>query len=63
MTTNFFSTLSFVATFGSGSGMCKNQDPGSGKTSRIGNTGSEAKFLVIFCTCILPEAAPLYAYT
>jgi hypothetical protein len=35
MTTNFFSLLSFVAVFGSGfrdpgSGMGKNQDPGSG---------------------------------
>jgi hypothetical protein len=35
MTTNFFSPLSFVAIFGSGirnpgSGMGKNQDPGSG---------------------------------
>jgi len=35
MTTNFFSPLSFVAVFGSGirnpgSGMGKNQDPGSG---------------------------------
>jgi hypothetical protein len=37
MTTNFFSSLSFVAVFGSGirdrdpgSGMGKNQDPGSG---------------------------------
>jgi hypothetical protein len=35
MTSNFFSPLSFVAVFGSGiwdpgSGMSKNQDPGSG---------------------------------
>jgi hypothetical protein len=42
MITNFFFTLSFVAVFGSrildpGSGMGKNQDPGS--TSRIRNTG------------------------
>ncbi len=29
MTTNFFSPLSFVAVFGSGIGMGKNQDPGS----------------------------------
>ena len=30
MTTNFFSTLSFVAVLDPGSGMAKNQDPGSG---------------------------------
>jgi hypothetical protein len=30
LTTNFFSPFSFVAVFGSGSGMGKNQDPGSG---------------------------------
>jgi hypothetical protein len=42
LTTNFFSPLSFVAVFGSGirdpgSGMGKNQDPGSGINIR--NTG------------------------
>ncbi len=30
MTTNFFSPLSFVAVLDPGSGMVKNQDPGSG---------------------------------
>jgi len=30
MTTNFFSPLSFVAVLDPGSGMAKNQDPGSG---------------------------------
>ena len=30
MTTNFFSPLSFVAFLDPGSGMAKNQDPGSG---------------------------------
>ena len=43
MTTNFFSPLSFVAVFGSGirdpgSGMGKNQDPGSGIRDK--HTGS-----------------------
>jgi hypothetical protein len=43
MTTNFLSPLSLVAVFGSGirgpgSGMGKNQDPGSEITSRIRNT-------------------------
>jgi hypothetical protein len=39
MTTNFFSPLSFVAVLDPGSGMAKNQDPGSGITSRIRNSG------------------------
>ena len=39
MTTNFFSPLSFVAILDPGSGMAKNQDPGSGIKTRIRNTG------------------------
>jgi hypothetical protein len=39
MTTNFFSPLSFVDILDPGSGMAKNQDPGSGINSQIRNTG------------------------
>ena len=35
MTTNFFSPLSFVAVLDPGSGMAKNQDPGSGINTGI----------------------------
>ena len=40
MTTNFFSSLSFVAVLDPGSGMAKNQNPGSGiKIPGIRNSG------------------------
>jgi hypothetical protein len=39
MTTNFFSPLSFVAVLDPGSGMAKNQDPGSGIKIWIRDTG------------------------
>jgi hypothetical protein len=39
MTPNFFSPLSFVAVLDPGSGMAKNQDPGSGIKIPIRNTG------------------------
>ncbi len=39
MTTNFFSPLSFVAVLDPGSGMAKDQDPGSGIKIPIRNTG------------------------
>ena len=39
MTTYFFSPLSFVAVLDPGSGMAKNQDPGSGIKSQIRSIG------------------------
>ncbi len=40
MTTNFFSPLSFVAVLDPGSGMAKNQDPGSGTPPQVHNVES-----------------------
>jgi hypothetical protein len=56
LTKIFFSPLSFLPVFGSGirdpgSGMCKNQDPGSGITSRIRNTA--CKMFGLFKSSIL----------
>ena len=62
MTTNFFSPMSFIAVFGSGirdpgwdpgSGMSKNQDPGSG--TRDKHPGSATVLKTLFCKqCFSP---------